>query len=801
MMKGWLRDLRVALRSLVHRPGFTAVAVLTMALGLGANTAIFSVVYGALLAPLPYPDSDGLVWLSDARKGGWTGNSESIPNLLDLRAESKTLEDLAIYGTSSLNFAHGEEAERISGMVVSPELFGVLRTPPRLGRDFTPEENQPDAPPVVILSYDLWQSRFGGDPDVLGTQVVLNARPHTVIGVASPDLELRGNPQAFVLFQWDEANLSRGSRSYNAIARLAPGATVEAADAELKGIFARLEQEYPGANKDWTVDAIPLKELMIGREGRRQVLMLAGAALLVLLIACVNVANLLLARAEVRGREIAVRGALGAGRGRLISLFLSESVILGIAGGIVGLVGAYWGVHLLLGLYAGSLPRGSTVSLSGVAILFGLGASLVTGVAVGLLPALRTRMRDIYDGLREGGRGAAGAVTGLRRALVVAEVALAVTLVAGAGLLLRSFWAVASVDVGLDRPEQILSFQLSPPSAAYSERPTIVDFYTNLTNSLASLPGVEAVGLTNRLPTDGGTNITDVASGENPDVMAHFVEIRTVNPGFFEAAGIPLVSGRGFAPADQREDFMGVVITRELGRQLFPDEDPVGKTLDVVSWGSLKPEIIGVAEDMRDMGPTRAPPPGFYLPFGGPWMVPSLAVLVRANGNPLELTPLVREQVRRLDPALPVFNVRLMSDVITQAAGGRRKLNMSLILLFGGVAVLLGAVGIYGVMSYVVTQRTREMGVRLALGARQGDVSRLVLRQGIRMTALGIVLGIGGALASGRVLASLLYGVEPSDPATHVTVAVLLTVVALLSCWLPARRAARVDPVEALRNE
>jgi predicted permease len=802
-MEAWARDLRVAARTLLRRPGFAAVAVLTLALGIGANTAIFSVLYGALLAPLPYPEPDRLVWLSDARKGGWTGNSQSIPNLLDLGEQSTTLAELAIYGYASVNFAGDGEAERLQAMLVSPEFFRVLGAPPRLGRDFAPEENHVDAAPVVILGHALWQERFGGDPAVVGRTVVLNATPYTVIGVASPDLELHRTPAAFTLFRWDPANLSRGSRSYNAMARLVPGVTVDAADAELKGLFARLESEYPEPNAEWTVDAIPLRSWMIGRDGGRQVLLLAGAALLVLLIACVNVANLLLARAESRSREIAVRGALGAGRGRIVRLFLGESVLLAVVGGFLGVGLAYWGVNLLTATFASSLPRGATgaaLGLSLPAVLFALATALATGVFIGLVPALRARLGDLYDGLREGGRGALGAATGLRRALVVAEVALAMTLVAGAGLLLRSFWAVSSIDVGLEAPERVLTFQLSPPSVAYPDRTAVAGFYGSLAGRLEALPGVESVGFTNRAPLDGGTNLTDVASGENPDVMSHFVEIRTVNPGFFEAAGIPLVAGRTFEPGDAREDFDGVVITRELGRQLFGDEDPLGRTIHAVSWGDFRPTVIGVAEDTRDMGPTRAPPPGFYLPLGGPWVVNSLVALVRTRGNPLDVAPAVREQLRALDAALPLYDVRLLSDVVSQRAGGGRRLSLTLVLIFGGVALVLGAVGIYGVMSFVVAARTREMGVRIALGAGRGDVSRLVMRQGIRLTALGIALGVGGALASSRFLESLLYEVRPSDPLTHGAVAALLTAVALLASWLPARRASHVDPLEALRE-
>jgi putative ABC transport system permease protein len=803
-MGGWMGDLRIAARTFTRKPGFAMIAVLTLGLGIGANTAIFSVLHGALLAPLPYPDSDQLVWLSDARQGGWTGNSQSIPNLLDLREQASSLDELAIYGYESVNFADGDEAERLQAMVVTPEFFRVLGVAPVIGRDFAADENHVDAPALVILGHALWQERFAGDPGVVGRTVILNAAPHTVIGVASPDLELHRRPAAFTLFRWDPANLSRGSRSYNGMARLTAGTTVEAADVELKGIFARLEAEYPEANAEWTVDAVPLREWMIGRDGGRQVWFLAGAALLVLLIACVNVANLLLARAEVRGREIAVRGALGAGRGRIVALFLGESVLLSLAGGALGVALAWVGVRTMTATFGGALPRGATGASLGInapVLGFALGAALLTGVVVGLIPALRSRLGDLFEGLREGGRGAAGAATGLRRALVVAEVALAMTLVAGAGLLLRSFWAVSSIDVGLARPEQVLTFQLSPPSAAYPDRTAIVGFYGDLESRLASLAGVAAVGFTNRIPLNGGTNLTDVASGENPDVMSHFVEIRTVNPGFFGAAGIPIVAGRGFEPADLREDFDGVVITEELGRQLFGEEDPLGRTIHAVSWGDFRPTVIGVAADTRDMGPTRAPPPGFYLPVGGPWVVSSLVVLVRSNGDPLDAATAVREQLRALDPALPLYGMRLLSDVVSQRAGGGRTLSLTLVLLFGCVALVLGAVGIYGVMSYVVAQRTREMGVRIALGASRTDVSRMVMRQGIRLTALGIVIGVAGALASSRVLESLLYEVRASDPLTHSAVAALLGLIALAASWLPARRAARVDPLTAMREE
>jgi predicted permease len=798
-MGDWVRDLHTSARALVRRPGFTAVAVATLALGIGATTAIFSVLSRAVLRPLPYPEADELVFISDTRIGGWSGNSQSVPNALDIQAQSSQLENLAVYQHASANLSYGDATERVRGMRTTPSFFPVLGLPPQLGRSFTEEENLPGAAPVVVLGHALWQSRFGGDRDILGRTVTLDAEPFTVIGVAHPDVDLWSDPQLFLPMRWDPESLSRGTRGVNSIGRIRDGGSLDALNAEVDGIMTRLRDAYPEPNDGWTAAAIPLEQSLVGSAARRQLWLLIGAAGLVLLIACVNVANLLLARAEIRSREIAVRAALGAGRSRLVGLFLSESLLLAGCGGLLGFLGAFAGVPLLARAFGSGLPGAESAELSPVVLGVALLITVLSGLLVGTIPAARIQLHRLGEGLREGGRGATRGATSLRRGLVVVQISLAVTLVVGAGLLLRSYWAVSAIDVGLEAPEQVVTFQVQLPSAVYPNADAIRDFTLPLTQRLASLPGVESVGVTNRHPLNGGTNVTEVHAVDNPDQTAGFVELRTVTEGFFEATGMTLLRGRGIEPADHTSEVPVTVVTEELARQLWPEEDPLGKSVAV--WEGFEPQVIGVVSDTRDMGPTRAPPPGVYFPVGGNFQPSNLILVARTQGNPLDLLGMMREEVSQADPNLAVYDVRLLSDIVSQAAGRRRQTSMSLILVFGAIAIVLGAVGIYGVMSYQVTQRSREMGVRIALGAKSGEVSWMVLRQGIRLTALGIVIGVVASYFSTRLLESMLFEVEAGDRLTNVAVALLLALVAVGASWVPARRASRVDPIQSFRME
>lgn len=799
-MEGWTKDFRIATRSLARRPGFVAIAALTLALGVGANTAIFSFLYSALLAPLPFPDPDELVWVSDVSPGGWRGNSSSIPNLLDLGRRSSSLESLTIYQGRSFNLAHESgDPERVTGLVVSPELFTTLEMPVRVGRDFTREENMAGATPVAILDHGFWERRFGSDPDIIGQTLTLNAETHTIIGVASPEVRLLRDPQVFVPFRWDEAALSRSTRNVNGIGRLTSDTRLEVANLELRSLYARLADEYPESNEDWSVAATPYRDYGLGASQRKQIILLLGATGLVLLIACVNVTNLLLARAEVRGKEMAVRAALGAARGRLAALFLSESLLLAGLGGSLGLAGAFAGIPLLERFFDSGLGGNEPAGMSEPVLAFGLGAALLCGLLVGLIPGLTAQVKDIQKVLREGGRGATGAGGRLRRGLVVVEVALAVTIVAGAGLLLRSFWAVSSVELGLEDPDQVLVFSVAPPTATYPDATSVAEFYSNLVTGLERLPQVESAGVTSRMPLNGGTNVTEMYANDNPDRTSGFVEIRTVTANYLEAAGIKLLRGRALQPGDEDPEGGHIVISQELARQLFPEEDPLGKQITV--WNGYSPTVVGVAADTRGLGPTRAPPPLVYFHVGGQFQPNQLLVMTRARGNPLDLVADARQVLSGLDATVPVFDIRVMGDVVSQTVGRGRRSSTSLVVMFGALALFLGAVGIYGVMSYFVAQRTREIGVRIALGARSGEVTGLILRQGVRMTALGVGGGVIGAIFAGRLLASMLYEVRAVDPLTHGSVAVLMAVVAISATWIPARRASRIAPTEAFRED
>lgn len=799
-MEGFARDVATTIRVLLRKPAFLAVTTLTLALGVGANTAIFSVLQRALLAPLPYPESDDLLWVSDKRIGGWAGNSSTILNLIDIQERTRRLSGLAIYQSTTINLSGDGSAERARAYRVSSEFFGVLQLPPRPGRDFTAAENRVGAAPVAIIGQGLWERRYASDPDVLGRTLMVNSEPHTIIGVSSPDLRLAGDPDIFLPFRWDLATLNRGNRAVYSLARLAPGATLADANAELARLFTDLSTEHPGPNEGWSTEAVLLKDSLVGDANRRLLYVLAGAAGMVLLIACVNVANLLLARAETRGREMAVRAALGAGRRRVISLFLAEGMTLALIGGAGGVVVAALGVPLLQRYLVQGLPGAEDPVVSLPVLGFALAVAVVAGFLTGLGPALTTRLRDVQGSLREGGRGSTGRGSALRRGLVVVQISLAVTLVAGAGLLLRSFWAVSSIDLGLHEPEQVVAFSVSLPEAVYPDATAVGGFFRDFTSRIAQIPGVVGATVSNRLPLSAGTNVTEVHLVSDPDRTAGFMELRTVTPDFFTTAGIEIVRGRGLRSGDALDEPGRVVVSEALARELMPEGgDIIGQQIAV--WDGFAPHVVGVAADTRDRGPTREPPPTMYFDLGGPFQPASESILVRTEGAPLEVVPDVRAILQSMDPGLAMSQTRLLSDQVRDVVGRGRTSLLRMILLFGLLALALGGIGIYGVMAWFVAQRRREIGVRIALGAGRNAVAGLVLRQGIRMTALGVALGVGGALASTRLMESLLYEITPTDPLTHGAVALLLAGVATFATWIPARRAARTDPVDAFRSD
>jgi len=797
-MGGWIRHAKLAVRSLARKPGFAILAILTLGLGIGANTAIFSVLYGSLLSPLPYADQDGLVYLSDGHENfGGAGVDQTIPNLLDMREGSRLLQSSAMFSYSTGNLASDEQPERVRVLLTSSELLSVLGMAPRLGRDFLPEDDVAGAEMVALISDGLWRRMFGADPGIVGRTVVIDAAPVRVVGITPPEFSFPATPELLMTLQHVGGDYHRANRNFNAVGRLAQGASVEALRAELQGIFDGLVEQYPDANGDgWYTWADPIDMFVLGRN-RQSLYLLGGAVVLVLLIACVNVANLLLVRSEGRQRELAVRFAMGAGRAGLVPLFLSEGLVLSVLGGAAGILAAIVGIDLLVALYGGSLARAGEIELNGTVLTFSLAVSLLVGLIVGLAPLLRVRPQRLAEALKDGSRGSSLRSSRLGRALVVTEVALSLVLVAGAGLLMNSMWRLQEVDLGLADVDQMMTFRVTLPEASYEEGEPVVGFFDALARDLEGIPGVEAVGFVNRLPLLGGWN-TRMSVWGDPEREANFVSYRPVTPGYFDALGVPLVSGRWLDAAEFADGATSVLINETLARRLFAGEDPIGQR--VTEWVDGGMEVVGVVGDVRGGGPSRPTPPAFYFPFATFGGERAAAAIVRTSGDPHALVPEIRLAVERLDPQLPVYAVRTMKEVAL-ARMGTRRFAMSLFGVFAGLALLLGAIGIYGVMSFSVAQRSRELGVRLALGAGRGSVLRMVMGEGVRLVVPGIVIGLGLALASSRLLGSLLFEVSAVDPKTYVAVSLVLMLVALGATYLPARRATRVDPLTSIRAD
>jgi predicted permease len=799
IMEGWIREMRLAVRSLVKRPGFAALAIITLALGIGANTAIFSVIHGAILAQLPFADPDRLVWLSDGHEDlSPVGVNQTVPNLLDLRDGSRLMQSMAIYTTGNANLATEESPDRVRLLMVSSEWLSVLGTPPQFGRDLAPEDDVAGAPRVALLTDEIWRTRFGADPNIVGQNLSIDSEPVQVAGVAPPEFRFPGNPQVIVPLQHDGGDFSRGWRNFNGVGRLAEGAEVENLSAELQSIFTRLVEEYPGPNEGWSTGAMPLRTMMAGRN-TQSLYLLAGGVGLVLLIACVNVANLLIVRAENRHRELAIRYSMGARRAELLSHFLSEGLVLSLAGGALGVAGAYWGVDLLMALYGSTLPRADEIGLNGTVLGFAVLVSVLVGLLVGLVPLIRSRPDDLQDSLKEGARGASAQGSRLGRVLVIAEVALAVLIVAAAGLLTNSLWQMQQVELGVSDVDRVLTFNISLPQAKYSDAASINEFYDRITVEIEPVPGVEAVGLVNRLPLLGGSNLTNFPVYGDPERVSHFVSYRAVSPGYFDAIGVPLLAGRWLSASEFADSTTSSILINEtLARELFQGGDALGQLVgpDWTDGGYL---VVGVVGDIMGGNPTRPAPPAFYFPMV---LDPGLfrSVVVKGRGDPLTLLPTLRQVVRRMDSEVPIFQTRTLEEIARQRLGMGR-FAQSLFGVFAALALLLGAVGIYGVMSFAVSRRAREFGVRLALGASRGSVLRLVLGQGARLTIPGVFVGLAAAMGAARLMESILFEVSPLDPLTYVAVAVVLGVVSLGASYLPAYRATRLDPITSLREE
>jgi predicted permease len=708
----------------------------------------------------------------------------SVPNFLDLRPRIRQFAAVEARVPTSLILEDETDASRVRGSRVTAGLFDLLGVPPQIGRTFNAEDGLTGSEHTVVLSDAFWQSRFGADPKVIGTTIRLSETPYTIIGVAPQQFEFR-SASFFVPFQWDAGDLPpRGSNFLQLFGRLRPGVHPQAADDELHALWTALGEENAGTYDDSGMRAEPLLFATVSRS-RTPLFILTGAVGLVLLVACTNVANLMLARSEARQREIALRAALGAGRGRLVRQFLTESLVLSVMGGLAGLAAAFAGVHVLVTSFSSAIPRSNDVGINGIVLGFALLVSVVTGVAVGLVPALQAR--PDHSALKEGARGSSGRITALRKGLVVIEVALSLMLVTGTGLLLKSFWRAQQSELGFDG-NNLLIVNLWLPPSSYGDDTNRNDFYESLMPQLTALPQVRQTGMINMIPARNfGNNFTTINVVGNEDREAHFVEARWASRTYFETMRIPLIRGRNFTDADVDSAANSIIINDELARQLFPEnEDPIGARLGADL--GTDPEIVGVVGDVRNFGPDERPRPTIYRPVEN-----SSNLVIRTAGDPLQLVPLVRQTMR-------VYRVDTMTDILTRSLGDRQ-FQLILLLVFAGVGLVLGAVGIYGVMSYTVAQRTRELGVRMALGSSTSDVLRLVLGQGTKLAAIGVVLGAAGSLAMRSVLATVVYDVSTADPFTYVSVAGLLLAVAALACYIPARRAASVDPMEALRYE
>jgi len=802
-----MNDLRFALRQLLKSPGFAALAIITLALAIGMNTAIFSVVHALLLDPFPYRDHTRLVQLRQQKHGDAAIQLQHTGReFAAYRDQARSLGNLAAIETVSRNLTVGnQQPDRAAGAKVTADFFTVLGVAPQLGRTLLPEEQGAGAPRVVVLGYDLWQSRFGADRQIVGRTVELDAEPFTVVGVMPARFQYNGTSFWFP-FPFDIREAPQ--RWYTVIGRLAPGASLALTDAELKTIAARIAQAQPGAADyaGWSVSALSLRDALLGNV-RPAVLVLTIAVGIVLLIACANVAGLLLVRASSRQRELAIRAAIGASRRRLLRQFLVESGVLALLGGGLGVLIAVWGIDGLVkllpaaGLLDGGIPAETSIRVSNPVLLFGVAVTFATTFLFGLWPAWHASRTDAGLALRMGDRSGSNAGHPVRAALIVTEVALAVVLLAGAGLLFRSFTQLMRTDPGF-RTERVLSTRLNLPPARYDKPGATVRFSEQLLAGVSSLRGVEAAAAVSHPPFSYADRWPFALEGQTAPEQRRSADNRVVTPNYYQVMGIPLQRGRFFSAQDQAGQPGVIIINETMARRNWAAEDPIGKRIIVYIAGREFPvTIVGVVGDSRQMNLEQPVTPEMNFPLAQTANVlRRLNVIVRTNADPMPLVPAIRSEVWKLDNQLPLYNITTMQLALDQSLSVRR-FALYVLGLFAAVALLLAVSGIYGVLGHAVAQRTHEIGVRMALGAARGDVLRLILAQGGKLAAMGIVIGLIASYLMTQFLRTLLYGVTPTDPLTFGAVAVLLLLTALLACWIPARRASRVDPMIALRAE
>ncbi|HET9480333.1 MAG TPA: ABC transporter permease [Candidatus Polarisedimenticolia bacterium] len=800
------QDVRFGLRLLGKHPATTMTAGLTLALGIGANAAIFSLVNAVLLRPLPYPEPQRLVRLVETRPVlGVDRTSVAPAEFVTWRERSRSFSNMAAWQIVDLNLSGDGTPERVSGFQASPSYLRVLGVPPAAGRDLLPEEEEPDRARVVILSHGLWSRRFGQDPAVAGATARLNGLEHTIVGVLPRRVTLPGDAELMLPLPLSAPDREEfGHHFLNVMGRLAPGVSLQQARTELAAIGSALGQERPVSNSGHRIAAVRLYDDLV-RGARPALLILLAGVGLVLLIGCANVAGLLLARAAGRRREVAIRLALGATRGRLIRQMLIESGLLALAGGSLGLLSSLWAVEMLVGLAPAGTPRLDEVRVDPAVTLLALGVSLATGLLFGLSPALHASRSGPAEALKDGGAAGAGPRRLRSRALLVmAEIALTVVLLAGAGLLLRSFFNVTAVDPGFD-PGGVVTLELFLPESRFQDDAAVGAFWRGALEQAATLPGVTAGGAVSALPLSGlntSNNITIEGRPPDPPDRPTMLNRRSASPGYFRAMGIRLVKGRLLDERDSRESLPVAVINETAARRLWPDEDALGRRFRLGAGdGNTAPwlTIVGVAADVHHESIEQSAELEMYLPFEQ-YASRTMSLVLRTGGDPAAMARAARERIRSIDPEQPVFNVAGMEELVAQSVAPRRSA-LVLLGLFAALAVALATVGLYGVVAHAAAERTREIGIRIALGAQARDVLRLILGQGMKLALFGVAAGLAVCLATLRMMSSLLFDVDPADPLTLTGIVALLVGVAALACWLPARRAARMDPIAALRHE
>jgi predicted permease len=815
VVSSFAQNLKFALRQLVKSPGFTSIAVLILALGIGANTAIFSVVHAVLLEPLPFRDPDRLVqiWHVPPQSSfpGMTRFAVSAANFLDWQKQNDLFEQMSLYTGGGFDLMGTGKPESIRAGVVSSGFFSVLGVQPILGRVFTAEEDQPGKNHEVVLTWKLWQQRYGSDPNVIGRTMNLDGSPYVIVGVMGPKMNKPDYAQVWTPLGLTAAEAAvRGEHHYLAIARLKPGVTLEQAQARMNIISQHLEQLYPADDKGWGAVVLSMREDLVG-DVRPALLMMLGAVAFVLLIACANVANLIFGRAFARRKEIAIRSALGASRSNVIQLLLIESVIVAIGGGALGLLSAQYGIELLLKFFADKLPRMGEIGLSGPVLLFTFALSIVTGLIAGLLPALSMTRGDVNESLKQGlGRMDTDSGTGFTRsALVTVEVALSLVLLMGAGLMIRSLWKLQSADPGFDE-RNVLTLAVEVPRRQFTAPAQETQYLADVLQRVRALPGVESAGAVDDLPLTGGSNQPVAVEGRPVVPMSEQpeVSVRVISPGYFRAMRIPVLEGRDIESSDTADATSVVVISKAMANQFWPGASALGHHLKLTFAPDRERVVVGVVGDVNQQGlDSTAGIATLYWPAAqvgdsamGPWRPYGLSLVVRTSVPPQGLANAITSAIAQANSNIPVDNVITLQDFVGDTLT-QHSFNMQLLSIFGLLALVLCTIGIYSVLAYSVKRRMREIGLRLAFGARMRDVASMVVIQGMKPTLAGVAIGLAAALALGRLAASVVYGISARDSVTFVAVTVLLILVSFVASLLPALRATRVDPLVVLRDE